>query len=134
MKRRLPTVDLSETMRLRERIAKDYKGQVGDSSTMLKVFNTNKGYVGVKFPVVKFDENKAVLKTTSRFFTEDIPFGLIVLKSYADLCGVKVPNMEKQILWHQKFTNDKFMHENGEINKDMIENTGSPYRFGITKI
>ena len=100
MKKRLPKVDLSETMRLRERIAKDYKGQVGDSSTMLKVFNTNKGYVGVKFPVVKVGENKAVLNTTSRFFTEDIPFGLIVLKSYADLCGVKVPNMERQILWH----------------------------------
>lgn len=101
---------------------------------MLKAFNTNKGYAGIKFPVVKVGENQAVLKTTSRFFTEDIPFGLIVLKSYADMCGVKVPNMERQILWHQKFIKVKLMNENGEINKDVIGKTGSPFRFGINKI
>ena len=66
---------------------------------MLSVFNTNKGYAGVAFPVIPKGDG-VVLNTGCRFFTEDIPFGLIILKTLADFTEVKVPNIERQILWH----------------------------------
>ena len=99
LKKRLPSVDLSLCIGLRERVALDYGDQVGDPSTMLSVFNTNKGYAGVAFPVIPKGDG-VVLNTGCRFFTEDIPFGLVILKTLANFTGVKVPNIERQILWH----------------------------------
>ena len=49
---------------------------------MKQVFRTNKGYSTVKVPVVKVDGG-VVLNTKARFFTEDIPYGLVILKDIA---------------------------------------------------
>ncbi len=130
---RLPTVDLSMCLGLRERVALDYGEQVGDPSTMLSVFNTNKGYAGVAFPVLPKGKG-VVLNTGCRFFTEDIPFGLIILKTLADFTGVKVPNIERQILWHQKFMKEKYMKEDGTLVEEAIHLSGSPLRYGIKSV
>ena len=66
---------------------------------MLSMFRTNKGFSGVNYPVVKKGDG-AVLNTGSRFFTEDVPYGLVILKTFADFVDVKVPNIERMILWH----------------------------------
>ena len=73
LKERLPTVDLSLCIGLRERVALDYGEQVGDPSTMLSVFNTNKGYAGVAFPVLQKGDG-VVLNTGCHFNIEFLNF------------------------------------------------------------
>jgi opine dehydrogenase len=41
-----------------------------------------------------------LLNTGSRFFTEDIPYGLCILKNYGDLLGVKTPKIEEVLRFH----------------------------------
>jgi len=57
------------------------------------------------------DPTKVVLNTNARFFWEDVPFGLVILKDIGRICGVETPNMTKQIVFHQKFMPVKYVDE-----------------------
>jgi len=50
-------------------------------------------------PVDKTGE-KVTLNLNARFFWEDVPFGLVILKDIGELVGVKTPNIDKQIIFH----------------------------------
>lgn len=55
----------------------------------------------VVFPTVPAKEDgKVTLNLQARFFWEDVPYGLVILKSIGDLLGVKVDHINKQIVWH----------------------------------
>jgi len=44
--------------------------------------------------------NGVGLNINSRFFTEDIPYGLCILRDIGDLIGVKCPMSDRMIEWH----------------------------------
>ena len=50
-------------------------------------------------PVDKSGE-LVTLNLNARFFWEDVPYGLCILKDIAELAGVKTPNIDKQIIFH----------------------------------
>jgi hypothetical protein len=50
-------------------------------------------------PVDKTGE-KVTLNLNARFFWEDVPFGLMILKDIAELVGVATPHINKQIIFH----------------------------------
>ena len=43
------------------------------------------------------------LNFNCRFFTEDVPFGLVILKDIAEMVNVKTKNIDRMILFHQKW-------------------------------
>lgn len=90
-----------------------YDGQVSDTSSLKRVFNTNIGYSRVPFPMVPVDKTgeKVTLNLNARFFWEDVPFGLVILKDIGELVGVKTPNMDKMIIFHQKFMPVKYIDD-----------------------
>lgn len=59
-------------------------------------------------PVDKSGE-LVTLNLNARFFWEDVPYGLCILKDIAELAGVKTPNIDKQIIFHQKFMPVKYV-------------------------
>ena len=90
-------------MPIKDRILSMYDGQVSDPTSLKTVFNTNKGYSRVAFPMVPVDKENPDLVTlnlNARFFWEDVPYGLLILKNIGELCGIKTPNVDKQILFH----------------------------------
>lgn len=91
-----------------------YDGQISDKSSLKRVFNTNIGYSRVPFPMVPVEGTGGeyvTLNLQARFFWEDVPFGLCILKDIAGLVGVKTPHMDKQIIFHQKFMPVKYVDE-----------------------
>ena len=75
-----------------------YSGQITDTSSLKRIFNTNMGYSRVPFPMIpadKKDPSKVVLNKNARFFWEDVPFGLVILKDLAEIMGVQVPHITK---------------------------------------
>lgn len=85
-------------MPISDRICSMYDGQISDKSSLKRIFNTNTGYSRVPFPMVpadKKDPSKVVLNRQARFFWEDVPFGLIVIKDIGAIMGVKTPNCDK---------------------------------------
>ena len=49
------------------------------------------------------------------------------------MIGVKTPVTDLMIEWHQKFMNKKYIIH-GQLNKDLINETGCPSKYGIKNI
>lgn len=130
--RRYPQIDLSPVHPIKQRISYNYKDSISDFSTLKSVFNTNDGYAKNVFPTLPHPDGKSVvLNTKGRFFYEDIPYGLVILKSIGDLLGVPMTNAEKMIQWHQKFMDIKYIDEDNNLIEEVLPKTGAPAKYGI---
>ena len=130
--RRYPQIDMSPLHPIKERISYNYKDSITDFSTLKSVFNTNDGYAKNVFPTVPAPNGEGrILNTKSRFFSEDIPYGLCIIKNFGDILGVPMKATEKMIRWHQKFMDDDFVDEDGNLIQESIEKTGAPIKYGI---
>ena len=77
---------------------------------MKTIFNTNKGYSRVPFPMIPVPnqdlknipagEELVKLNLDARFFWEDLPYGLVILKDIGRIVGVKTPNLTRAIIFH----------------------------------
>ena len=62
----------------------------------------------------------------TRYFTEDIPYGLILIKSYAVKYNVSTPKIDSIILWAQENMGKKYLID-GELNGENIDETIAKY-------
>ena len=132
---RFPRLKLTQVLPIKDRICMMYEGQISDTSSLKRVFNTNLGYSRVVFPMVPKDPavpNRVVLNVNARFFWEDVPFGLVILKDIGRILGVPTPHIDKQILFHQKFMPIKYVDEQGNFLPGALKNTGAPSQYGVT--
>lgn len=76
------------------------------------------------------------LNLNARFFWEDMPYGLVILKDIGNIVGVKTPNITRNLIFHQQHMPVKYVNEStGEFNQDVLMNkTGAPSAYGITTI
>ena len=76
------------------------------------------------------------MNLNARFFWEDLPYGLVILKDIGNIVGVDTPIITRNIIFHQKFMPVKFVDEvTGElIDKVVREQTGAPSAYGINTI
>ena len=115
-----------------------YGDQISDKSSLKRMFNTNQAYAGLKFPMVPVDEDeeKVVLDLNARFFWEDVPYGLLILKDIGELVGVETPNIDKLILFHQKFMPVKYVDEETKqiLDNDAVKASGAPRVYGIRSL
>lgn len=68
---------------------------------------------------------------SSRYFTEDIPYGLLDFKALATILQIETPTMDKILIWAQKKLNKKYLTSLGKPGVDFLD-SGVPQRFGIT--
>lgn len=82
------------------------------------------------------DEEKVVLDLNARFFWEDVPYGLLILKDIGELVGVETPNIDKLILFHQKFMPVKYVDEETKqiLDNDAVKASGAPRVYGIRSL
>lgn len=98
-----------------------YGAQVTDGRTLKSVFNTNNGYKHVPFPMVPVEgqdlkgipqgEVKVKLNLNARFFWEDLPYGLCILKDIGNIVGVPTPVITEHIIFHQQYMPVKYVNE-----------------------
>ena len=70
----------------------------------------------------------------SRFFWEDIPFGLCILRDIGSMLGIATPVFDKFIRWHQQFMGTEFLTSDGKLNPATLAETGAPSRYGIVSL
>ena len=69
----------------------------------------------------------------SRFFTEDIQFGVCIIKGLALLAGGATPTADRILAWHARETGKEYFCEDGSFGKDINE-TAVPQKFGIDSV
>lgn len=93
----------------------------------------------IKSPVKPVeDQGGFVLDTTCRFFTDDIPYGVLIAKWIAEQLCVKVPFIDELINWVQDIRHEKFLTIDNQIDLAACladtHTTGIPPTYGITRI
>ena len=85
---------------------------------------------------IKPGEELVKLNLNARFFWEDLPYGLVILKDIGDIVGVKTPNVVRNIIFHQRFMPVKYVDEKtGELIQDvLLKESGAPSAYGIKTI
>ena len=68
----------------------------------------------------------------SRYFIEDIPYGLTILKGFSEIVGVKTPNMDKVLRWNGEKLGEKYIDDNGKILPE--SNSITPQKFGVNTV
>jgi hypothetical protein len=90
-------------------LLKYYKSE--DAASLTNKIRSIKAFKGLKSPMIKIKENEFVPNLKSRYFTEDFPYGLAILKMIADKCNVAVPQIDKVLDWGKKIIGDSLFDE-----------------------
>lgn len=79
---------------------------------------------------------KVKLNTNARFFWEDIPYGLCILKDIGEIVQVETPHITRHIIFHQEYMPVDFVNpDTGKFNKEVLmKMTGAPSVYGIKTI
>ncbi len=110
-----------------------------DNTDIMLSFKNSKQLGLIKTPTVKDEEDeKHVLDIHCRFFTDDIPYGLLIAKWLGEELGVATPFIDEVIQWAQNLRGEHWLDENGKIDikycLDHKMKTGIPPSYGISSI
>ena len=98
----------------------NYGDNIKDTTNLLTMIKSNKAYAGILTPMKKID-NTYIPDFESRYLTEDIPFGLVILKAIALILDIKTPYFDKILLWGQNIINKEYLVDNKLIGKNINE-------------
>ena len=143
----MPEVNLDQVMPISQRIQTMYNGQISDTSSLKRIFNTNIGYSRVPFPMMPVEgqdlanipagEENVKLNLNARFFWEDLPYGLVILKDIGNIMGVATPMVTRNIIFHQKITDkteEEIVPSKEELSKLILAFHEKDMRMKITEV
>jgi len=128
----IPNLHLPFVLPLHTSIVYGYGKAVRDPSSLRSAIATNTAYAGIRTPMVQ-KEGGWVPDWNSRFFWEDIPHGLVVLRGLADLASVSLPVMDQVLLWAQDQMGCSYLVDGRLDGRDVV-GSGAPKCYGITRV
>lgn len=93
---------------------------INSPSELTHKIRTASGFQTIKTPMVKKD-NGYIPDLNSRYFIEDIKFGLCIIKSFGELCEVSTPLVDEIISWGQNLLNKEYIINGKLVGKDICE-------------
>lgn len=106
--------------------------EVHSVQEMTAKINSIEAFQTIYAPLKKLSGKKTsfVVDTNSRFFLEDFPWGLAIMRSFCKLFDIEAPTMDKVLSWYADFMGLEWYIEGKFIGRD-LKNTGIPQRYGI---
>lgn len=68
---------------------------------------------------MKETESGYVPDFASRYFTEDFPFGILIIKSMAEILHIDTPHIDKVLLWGQRMLEKEYLRDGWLKGKDL---------------
>ena len=110
-----------------------YPHDISNKSTLYTAIQTNAAYQGLRHPVKATEDGKFVPDFTYRYMTEDVPYGLVVIRGIAEIVGVKTPNIDKVLTWCQQKMGKEYLVNSKLQGKD-VSSSRAPQRYGFTTL
>lgn len=85
-----------------------------DAKSLTSKISSIESWHNLNSPMIQRRDGKYAPDWNSRYFIEDIPNGLFVIKVLAHLVSVETPTIDKILRWYQHATNQVFIEQNGE--------------------
>lgn len=124
---------LADVPSLKEWLISSYGDEIEDKGSLRAVFNTNRVYRGLKVPVVEGDGGRYHLDKGTRYVREDLPYGLLVSKGIAVLCGLKTPVMDEVITVLQNWLGKEYT-VGGDLRGRDIGESRIPQNYGLESL
>lgn len=70
---------------------------------------------------------------SSRYFLEDFPYGLCIIKSFCQIAGIDCPAINRVLQWYAQFMDVCYFTENGFDGKDLCD-LPLPQNFGFKSV
>ena len=131
--REYPTVDLSQVIPIYDWDIGTYGDVIKDKTNLLTALRTNTSYAGIRHPMVKTPEGRYVPDFKHRFLTEDVPFGLAVVRGIAEIVGVSTPSIDTVLVWSQNKLQKEYLIGSKLQGTDIVS-TRCPQKYGYATI
>lgn len=128
-----PNVDLSLVRSMKKFFEEAYADDIADHSNLRNMFVSNKGYDGLTMPTKTTETGGYIPLFQHRYFTEDLPCGILVQKGIAELTGLETPVMDKIIYWCQERVGKEYL-VNGKLQGKDVASTKTPQRYGFADL
>lgn len=102
---------------------------VKDFSEMTKKIASIPAFSSIKSPMLK-TEKGYIPDFESRYFKEDFPFGLCVIRAFSEILHHKTPSMDKLLRWYEKRYAQSFFTGTSFDGSD-LKKLALPQNFGI---
>lgn len=129
----LSNFEPQEVVPIHKWLLRSYPTDIADGSILHRAFNTNRAYVGLRLPTQSVGTNTFVIDYKARYLSEDVPFGLVVLRGIAELAGVKTPTIDEVIIWAQKHLERQYLIS-GKLSGSNLAGTRAPQVYGIQEV
>lgn len=124
-----PTLELSTIPSILQRLGGRPTRSKLEARAVAHILSTKQSLRGLELPC-----NETLMgwmpDFSSRFLTEDIPFGLCVIKSMAELLDIPTPWIDKLVSWGQQQMGKEYIVA-GQLRGRDVEDSGSVWNFGL---
>ncbi len=69
----------------------------------------------------------------SRYFVEDFPFGLAIIRAFCKVCDVQTPHIDTVLQWYDNLYHAD-LYENGKFDGDGLKKLPIPQNYGINSV
>jgi len=90
-----PEVESDKVLHVKDWLMDSYEGLIEDTSSLHGMFHTNGAYKGIKAPTKKVADGLYAPDFGVRYIVEDIPYGLLVTRSMAEMLQVETPVIDE---------------------------------------
>ncbi|MCL1996113.1 MAG: NAD/NADP octopine/nopaline dehydrogenase family protein [Defluviitaleaceae bacterium] len=102
--------------------------EVSDGTSLTKKIQSIASFKNIKSPMIKQNSGYAP-DTASRYFTEDFPFGLAIIKGIGLLANIRTDNIDTVLNWYSVLSDEHYFNDK-LIGKD-ISKCGAPQKYGL---
>ncbi|XP_052274303.1 opine dehydrogenase-like [Dreissena polymorpha] len=131
--KRFPSLDGTALINVQQNLIEEYPGLIKDKSSILSCLKTNTALEGLVYPMTKTTDDTFVPNFQHEFITEEIPYGLLIVKQMVDMVELKTPIIDEVIQWSQEKIGAKYMKE-GELSYVDRKRGRLPMAYGIDTI
>ena len=124
-----PEINLDYVKPIKNRLIEDFSDLISDKSSLQTIWATSHAHRGIKTPVREVDGG-FVPDCQTRLFEDDIPYGLCILKEYAEMLTIDTPCIDMIVEWHQTLMGKEFI-VNGKLGGKDSQQCGGPSYYGI---
>jgi hypothetical protein len=104
----------------------------GSAQELTQKLRSIKSLNNIDAPLLLRD-NKYFIDSTSRYFQEDFPFGLFIIKDFAAIANIDTPFIDKIAKWYASFFKLDYFKED-ELTGDGAKRLPLPRNFGMKTI
>lgn len=119
-------LDLKDVLSLKEYYESDSIEKMTNKIRSIEAFK------GIESPMIEVN-GKFIPDFKSRYFLEDYPYGLCIIKGFGDVVGIKTPSIDKVLAWYEKVSNVEYYVDGKFIGKD-LKDLPMPRNYGLNSV